>query len=828
MKNISFKRLLSMLLVFVIAAGSVMLGNVAADAAGVTINVRIENVNRLYSQAKEFFDMINEYRSLSSKPALIMDSTYLENAMIRAAEIALYDSDYSPNGTYGTNYATGSTDCCQIRACDVLSIYELFARLQNDGESNSCLLSAGYKSVGVGVVRVNGHVFLSLLLSDKTPEPVKDSVYSQGTVKLDQPVEVLPSVISDFSPAYSNSFGIYTGSTFVPKIKITNKTYPSVYVYLTSYNMEITFSDNSILKYNGSTALAAKPGYCTVNMCYPQAMQIGYSVTVRVYGLSFETCDFDTIPDQIYTGKPITPTVKVKDSQGNYMKLGTDYTVTYENNVNIGLAKAHIIGMGQYEGEDKYINFNIISGGSQSGNYFSVSVTTTAVEIALGQNVRVTAKTTGGKSPFSYTFSYAPYGTSLWKNFSYSKTNNYAFFKPTESKMYYVKVTVRDSENKTCSSTAMVDVKEPFSLSVYATPKETVIGGSVKVKATTKGGISPVTYAFLVRKPGGKTWISVKDYSTDSYINYSPKKEGVYTFYIKSKSGNGDYLSKFLNVKVTASTLANQSTVSTKAIDFGKSVVMKGNVSGGKAPYYYTYMVKKSDWTNWYTLKKAVKDTSYTYRPTSAGDYNICIKVKDATGNEVSKYYDIKVYDKLTNKCSIAQANATPGKEVTVIGAAVGGKPDYQYAFYYKHESESSFTKISAFSVETTGKFVPMKTGKYTVRTKVKDKTGNIVSKDLIINAYTTLTNKSSVSSDSIMSGKVLTITCGASGGTSPYTYNITYKKPGAKAFVGDSTYASISQKKLTLSTKGVFTIRVIVKDKKGVLIVKDFKVTVS
>ena len=823
----SLKQILSILLVFIITAASFAIGGIGADAAGTTFSVQIENVSRIYSESKEFFDMINDYRLKNNKPALIMDSTYLESSMIRAAEIALYDSDSSPNGSNGASYASGGSDSCQIRACDVLSLNELFTRFKNNG-TDSYLLSSSYKSVGVGVVKVNGHRFLSILLSNKTPVEVKSSVYDQGTVRVNQTVEVLPEVISQFSSAYDGSYSIYSGSEFIPKIKVTNRTYPSVYVYLNSYNMEVTFTDPTVLKYNGSTALASAPGYCTVRMCYPSAMQISDSVTVKVVGISFDSCEFSGIPDQIYTGSPITPAVRIKDANGNYMKQGTDFTVTYQNNVKVGIATANITGIGSYGGEKRSINFNIISDGSQSGEYFNASIVTAANEISLGQNVRVTAKVTGGTSPFTYTFAYALYGTSNWKNFSYSTTRNYAFFKPAEAKLYYVRITVRDSKNKTSTSTAIVNVKAPFSLSVYATPKETVIGGSVKVKATTKGGISPVKYAFLVRKPGGSGWISLKDYSTDSYVAYRPKKEGVYTFYIKAKSGNGEYLSKFLNVKVTASTLANYSTVSAKSIDFGKAVVLKGAASGGKAPFYYTYMAKKSDWTNWYTLKGPVKDTSYTYRPSAAGDYNICIKVKDATGLEVTKYFDLKVYSKLTNKSKLSVTSTTPGTTVRVTGAAAGGKGPYTYAFYYKHQSESSFTRISSFSTTASGKFVPMKSGKFTVRTKVRDKTGNIVVKDLALSTYTTLKNNSRISASKVTAGKYVTVTCGASGGKTPYTYNITYKRPGASSFSGDTTFASVSQKKLKLSTKGVFVIRVIVKDRNSVLIVKDFKVTVS
>ncbi|GAB6395264.1 MAG: Ig-like domain-containing protein [Bacteroidales bacterium] len=55
------------------------------------------------------------------------------------------------------------------------------------------------------------------------------------------------------------------------------------------------------------------------------------------------------IPPQTYTGDSVKPAVTVRD--GNYtLVAGTDYTVSYTNNVNIGTATATVTGMGNYTG----------------------------------------------------------------------------------------------------------------------------------------------------------------------------------------------------------------------------------------------------------------------------------------------------------------------------------------------------------------------------------------------------------------------------------------------------------------------------------------------
>lgn len=63
------------------------------------------------------------------------------------------------------------------------------------------------------------------------------------------------------------------------------------------------------------------------------------------------------ISDQKYTGKAIRPSVTVK-ANGKTLKAGTDYTLEYMNNVNVGKAFVKIIGKGHYSGE-RLVFFNI-------------------------------------------------------------------------------------------------------------------------------------------------------------------------------------------------------------------------------------------------------------------------------------------------------------------------------------------------------------------------------------------------------------------------------------------------------------------------------------
>lgn len=72
------------------------------------------------------------------------------------------------------------------------------------------------------------------------------------------------------------------------------------------------------------------------------------TVTVRFFTLPISTASV-SIPAQTYSGKALKPAATVKLG-GKTLVAGTDYTVSYSNNKNVGTAKATITGKTDYTG----------------------------------------------------------------------------------------------------------------------------------------------------------------------------------------------------------------------------------------------------------------------------------------------------------------------------------------------------------------------------------------------------------------------------------------------------------------------------------------------
>lgn len=156
-----------------------------------------------------------------------------------------------------------------------------------------------------------------------------------------------------------------------------------------------------------------------------------------------ENAEVSAIVAKAYTGKEITQDVVVTLGDKT-LTAGTDYDITYENNVKVGLASVKIAGKGKYEGEITK-TFKI--------NPKSVALTSVkAQKKALKATWKKSAnKVTGYQVRYSTSKTFKTYKTA---NVKYTKKINSKVVKKLKSsKRYYVKVrTYTKTANGTCYS----------------------------------------------------------------------------------------------------------------------------------------------------------------------------------------------------------------------------------------------------------------------------------------------------------------------------------------------------------------------------------------
>ena len=170
-----------------------------------------------------------------------------------------------------------------------------------------------------------------------------------------------------YSYAMSNSIPV---STFVvepiPNQRYTGKAIkPEVSV--TAGGKELSNrSDFTVKYYNNTNAGTATVKISGINKFKALTSSVNFVILAR----SICEATVGRISDQTYTGSEIMPKPRLTYN-GKSLREGTDYTLSYSSNVNIGTAKVTINGIGNFFGTTTIL-FNIVE--EQDKNYMSVIV----------------------------------------------------------------------------------------------------------------------------------------------------------------------------------------------------------------------------------------------------------------------------------------------------------------------------------------------------------------------------------------------------------------------------------------------------------------------
>lgn len=193
-------------------------------------------------------------------------------------------------------------------------------------------------------------------------------------------VMILPFDIADVT-ASSVASQTYTHSAITPAVTLTNVD--------TALIKDIDYTADYINNISAGTATIQITGIGN----YTGTKTVTFEITQK----NIATLTVQPIAVQYYNGSAVTPELSIYHGE-NQLVSGTDFTVTFENNVNAGTATARISGKGNYSG-NTFATFTIsktsISGATvktakseykYTGNALTPSVTVTLGEIVLEED----------------------------------------------------------------------------------------------------------------------------------------------------------------------------------------------------------------------------------------------------------------------------------------------------------------------------------------------------------------------------------------------------------------------------------------------------------
>ena len=476
------------------------------------------------------------------------------------------------------------------------------------------------------------------------------------------------------------------------------------------------------------------------------------------------------------------------------------------------------------------------SNGTEVKKYFTVKVTDvlknnstlSKTAINLGDTITVNGKATGGTGSYQYNILYKQTAQSKWTTVQSYEENSTVTIKPTKATTYDVCVKVKGSNGTEVKKYFTVKVTDVLKNNSTLSKTEINLGSTITVNCKATGGLGSYQYNILYKQTAQSKWTTAQSYNENSTVKIEPTKATTYDICVKVKDSDGTEVKEYFTVNVTNNKLKNISTVSAETITLGESVTVNANATGSTGFYIYSVYYKKTSDTKWTTAQDFKANNKVIVNPAKATSYDICVKVKDDKGTVDKKYFTVNVVNKLKNVSTVSAKTINIGESVTVNANATGSTGLYTYAVYYKQETQTRWTIAQDFNANNKVTVNPIKATSYDICVKVKDDKGTVDKKYFTVNVVNKLKNVSTVSAKTINIGESVTVNANATGSTGLYTYAVYYKQETQTRWTIAQDFNANNKVTVNPIKATSYDICVKVKDDKGTVDKKYFKVNVT
>lgn len=340
--------------------------------------------NKDYSQAYKALEYINEERVANGAGRLVMDQELLDAAMQRAAECSVYFNHVRADGS---SYLTVSSKVMgENIAAGILDAQGAFDVWKNSSQHYENMKNSRWKSTGVGCFKIGSLTYWVQLFSTQSASAVTSRDDSEQLS-----VHIADSNSSTdglFFNMNQNGYGpadtveIVAGETDQLSVGRVNGGWTSKYCEFKPSSFSWKSSNPSAVRVDGNGKVTALGGGTAKITATPKSIVSGTvtPATVTYHSVqSIEQATIDAIPDQTYTGSPLTPKVTVR-LNGKILKEGTDYKLEYFDNTNVynyntfgqlTSPKVWVSGIGNYGGSVRK-TFNILP--VNAGDQFDVKI----------------------------------------------------------------------------------------------------------------------------------------------------------------------------------------------------------------------------------------------------------------------------------------------------------------------------------------------------------------------------------------------------------------------------------------------------------------------
>ncbi len=174
------------------------------------------------------------------------------------------------------------------------------------------------------------------------------------------------------------------------------------------------------------------------------------------------------------------------------------------------------------------------------------------------------------------------------------------------------------------------------------------LGTTVHLTAEGEGGAGDYIYACYYKKADSDTWRArqgFKEANSNGEISLTPKEPGVYDVCVKVKDAEGTIKKIDFQIEVAGKAEEEEAVtrISKDVVAVGEQLTAYAVADEGMENCTYAFYYKESDASTWTCRQKFSEADQTTLTFKEAGEYDICIKVKDENNQISKKYFTLTV-----------------------------------------------------------------------------------------------------------------------------------------------------------------------------------------